>query len=239
VSDHRPGPALLARKSLARLRARGVGEVAPLVTSRVLEALWSEQDLIVFCRAAGGSAEERPRLELRRATASDGHRYERDVGTDSAATFAARLDDATVCYLALKGDRILHSSWVTRTHAWTRELGTYLQPPPGDAYVFESFSPPAARGMGMYTFALRGICADLAAQGGVDRVWVAVENDNLPSLRAVTKAGFEAVATISYRRRLGRLTVDPPTSLRDWSGPLPAIGALFDSPGGAGDQSRQ
>ena len=41
-------------------------------------------------------------------------------------------------------------------------------------------------------------------------MWVAVEVDNIPSLKAVTKGGFEEAWRITYRRRLGILRVDAP-----------------------------
>ena len=51
-----------------------------------------------------------------------------------------------MCFVVEDGDRFLHSSWVTTTGAWTREIRAYLCPPQGDAYVYESFTRADARG---------------------------------------------------------------------------------------------
>ena len=161
---------------------------------------------MVFARPAAGDAPRVEGLDVRRAVAADGPGYERWIGTDSARTFADRLSAKTRCYLVMADERIVHASWVTTAAAWTRELRAYLRPPPGDAYVYESVTRADARGMGAYPIALRYVCADLA-RDGIGDVWVAVEEDNPASTRAVTKAGFEPRFRISYRRRWGTLKV--------------------------------
>lgn len=152
-----------------------------------------------------------PGLAFRAATDSDAGDYARKIGTDSAATFRRRLTPTTSCFLVHGPDGLLHASWVTTGAAWTREIDAYLVPPDGDAYVYESFTRPEARGRGVYPFALAGICA-WARAGGLHDVWVAVEEANAASLKAIRKAGFEPRYTIRYRRRWGRLTltVDEP-----------------------------
>jgi len=210
VPDLRPGPTDLVRKVLNRVRARGPREVAALAIARLKEWVASGQVLLFFVRAASGEAEARPGLELRGATAADADRYARDIGTDSPTTFRSRLSDGTRCFVVEADGRFVHATWMTTAAAWTRELGRYFQPPPGDAYVYESFTRPEVRGQGVYPFALTTIAAALAARG-TKRVWVGVEADNTASLRAVTKAGFERSFEVAYRRRWGRLSVSEPT----------------------------
>jgi RimJ/RimL family protein N-acetyltransferase len=115
------------------------------------------------------------------------------------------LSSSTACLLVLEGDRIVHSSWVTDGDAWTVELRRYVSPPPHDAYVYESFTRADARGRGLYPLALKWICHHAARQS--QRVWVGVEDDNAPSLRAVTKAGFREALSVEFDRRVGRTTL--------------------------------
>lgn len=138
------------------------------------------------------------------------------------ASFRGRLSSTTRCFIVLEGDRIVHSSWVTLRAAWTREIRGFMTPPVGSAYVYESFTRPEVRGRGVYPFALRSISSWAASQG-VDRVWVAVEAGNPASIKAVAKADFEPSFRFSYRRRAGRLTIDPPT------GQMADIGTTFVS----------
>lgn len=204
MPDVRPSLAESLSKSFNRVRARGPIEVWELVSSRVADNLWSDDALIVFSAEAGGTTAPSDGLRLVVATPDDAADFARDIGTDSASTFAARLSPTSHCYLVREGSKILHSSWVTLFAAWTRELRGYVMPPAGDAYVYESFTRPDARGRGVYPFALSGLRAELAT-GGVARVWVAAEADNAPSIRAIGKAGFEERYRLSYRRRFGTL----------------------------------
>jgi hypothetical protein len=183
--------------------------VATLAAARLREAVHSNDRIIVLARPAGGEPPSSGDLSLVEAGPDDGERYARDIGTDSPATFRARLSPATSCWLVQEDGRVLHATWTTTEGAWTRELRACLRPPRGDAYVFESFTRADARGRGAYPFALGALSARLGDRG-VDRLWVGVEHLNVASLRAVTKAGFALVYEIPYRRLLGRLTIEPP-----------------------------
>jgi ribosomal protein S18 acetylase RimI-like enzyme len=209
VPDLRPSPAHLALKVLTRVRARGPREVAALGFVRFKEALSSERVLIFFARDAAGEMWENEDLELIEATAADADRYARWIGTDSPTTFRARLSERTRCYLVVWDGRVVHATWMTIAAAWTREVRRYFRLLPGEAYVYESFTRPEVRGMGVYPWALTHIAVRLAG-AGIRRVWIGVEADNPPSLRAVSKAGFQPVCEVAYRRRLGRLTVEDP-----------------------------
>ena len=174
---------------------------------RIVENLRSDQKLYLYVRDAGRLERPGEGLLLRRAEVADGPRYARDIGTDSATTFAARLREDVMCFLVEAEGRLLHASWVTTSSAWTREIRGYLSPPPGDAYVYESFTRADARGRGIYPFALAGIVTHLST-GGVKRIWVGVEATNAPSQRAIEKAGFARSFELVYCRRLGRFRLD-------------------------------
>lgn len=218
MSDTRPTPLQVASKLTARARSRGVGEVLRLGLDRVSEELASDDELVFLARSTAGEASERSDLVLRVASDADASAYAAAIGTDSPGTFTGRLSETTRCFVVFSDRRIVHATWMTIATAWTRELRAYLRPPRGDAYVYESFTHPAARGRGVYPFALDHIAAWLAG-AGTEQVWVAVEADNPASLRAVGKAGFEERFRLAYRRRLGRLTIAAP------SGPAPEFAA--------------
>ena len=212
MADVRPGPLTVLAKIPARIKARGIREVAGLGAQRVKEAIRSQDRLIFFLRPTEGEGHSGNGAGpvLQRAGPEHASTYERDIGTDSAATFSQRLTQGTSCYLVLENGKALHASWVTSTASWVREIGRYFRPPPGQAYVYESFTRADARGRGVYPFALRGICRELAFDD-IDTLWVAVEEDNTPSLKAISKAGFETAFELEYRRRWGRLLVSQPT----------------------------
>jgi GNAT superfamily N-acetyltransferase len=186
-----------------------------LTRSRLSELSSSRETLILYVRPPAPLTTDRASENLRfvKASPADGVRYARDIGTESPSTFRARLAPDVHCYLVTEGDTVLHSSWLTTSGAWTREIGSYLSPPPGDAYVYESFTGPRARGRGIYPFALAGIM-DRCKGDGVKLVWVGVESRNAPSIRAITKAGFEEGFRLPYARRYGKVSLEPPEGPR-------------------------
>ena len=224
MPDVRPSLKDLVLKTGARLKARGPRELYELATARAHEAIASTDQLVILVRECAEENLEASTLVVRRASPADAGAYAGMIGTDAAATFVPRLSNDTGCYVVIEGSALVHATWCTRSAAWTREIHAYLAPPPGDAYVYESFTRPEARGRGVYPLALRAIASDLYRQG-VARVWVGVEAGNKASLRAVTKAGFTPVASIRFARRLGRIRVEPegldgPGSLRITAHPV-------------------
>ena len=218
MPDVRPSLKDLVLKTTARLKARGPRELYELANARVHEAISSTDQLVILVRECAEEALGESTLVVRSATAADADAYARMIGTDAAATFGRRLSNDTRCYLVVEGSLLVHATWCTQGAAWTREIHAYLAPPPGDAYVYESFTRPEARGRGVYPLALRAIASDLYLQR-VGRVWVGVEAGNHASLRAVTKAGFIQAASIRFGRRWGRVWIEPeglegPGSLR-------------------------
>lgn len=210
MPDDRVGALHLADRTWTRIRSRGPAEVARLIAARAKESAHSGDTLIVLSRqVTAESGDSHAGLVFRPATSADGRLYARDIGTDSVRSFKARLSPSTSCFVVESEDRLLHASWVTTSGAWTRELRAHLRPPPGTAYIYESFTRPDARGRGLYPFALRRIASHWAG-GGLETLWVVIEAGNPSSLRAVAKAGFRAVSQLEYRRRMGRLAVQIP-----------------------------
>ncbi|MFN2588447.1 MAG: hypothetical protein ABR613_10080, partial [Actinomycetota bacterium] len=176
MPDRRPALRYRVLRGATRLAGRGPREVIGLALARAAEWFRSDEELVVLVRPARAAAPPLRHdhdLSFREAGPADGALYARAIGTDSAVTFRRRLTPTTHCFFVEAHGRLLHASWVTTGAAWTRELRAYLVPPRGDAYVYESFTRPEARGRGVYPFALAGICA-WARDAGTRNVWVAV-----------------------------------------------------------------
>lgn len=214
MPDIRPSPKDLALKTVARLKARGPRETYELTKGRVHEAISSQDRLVILMRECSETNLDAGTLVVRQAQGKDADAYARLIGTDAASTFVRRLSGTTRCYLVLDGSMILHATWCTTAAAWTREIHAYLSPPRGDAYVYESFTRPEARGKGVYPLALRSIASGLY-RDDCKRVWVGVEAGNQASLRAVAKAGFRDAGSIRFGRRWGRVWVVPEGSSTD------------------------
>jgi GNAT superfamily N-acetyltransferase len=202
-------------KLVARVAARGPREIAALGAARLTSLRASRGTLIFLTKSVAPEAvaPTRPELVFQEARPEDGERYARDIGTDSATTFRARLSSETHCFLVTLGEQVVHASWLTTAGVWTREIARFVAPPKGDAYVYESYTRPDARGRGIYPFALRSIEA-WASGHGVGRLWIAVEDGNPSSRRAIDKAGFAMAFEVPFGRKWGRVTLQEPTGPR-------------------------
>jgi ribosomal protein S18 acetylase RimI-like enzyme len=169
--------------------------------------------LVVLQRPTGGSASEVPALSIREARDEDAAAYERDIGTDLADRVRQRLaSPGSSCWIALRGSRIVHASWVVTQSAWVGEADRFFVVPPGDAYIYESFTAPNMRGRGVYPAVLTTIAARLGDRD-LTKLWIAAERTNHSSLRAIEKAGFTHTFEIEIRRRWGRTEVTVPPGI--------------------------
>ena len=207
MSESRPTPSERLSKILTRGRTRGLSEASRSLGGELRSAIRSSGTLEFLVRDTDMTCPDREDLAFRAANFADAAAYAAQIGTDSIATFRARLSDTTRCYLVETGGQIAHASWMTTSGAWTTELGSLVTPPAGSAYVYESFTDPALRGRGIYPFALSCICAELSSQG-ITEVWIGVEATNAPSVRAITKAGFKPAFSLDFRKRWRKLEVD-------------------------------
>ncbi|MDQ3645501.1 MAG: GNAT family N-acetyltransferase [Actinomycetota bacterium] len=185
----------------------------------------SGDTLIVLSKRPGTAPPPPERTTVEAARPADAGTYERDIGTDTARTFASRLSDTSRCFLVRDGQTIVHATWLSTEPTWVGELGRYFVPPPSAAYVYESYTRPEARGRGIYPRAL-GAIEGILDQEGIAEMWIGVTKGNHSSLRAITKAGFSPRWEVPYLRRWGRTDVGLP------------VGAERLLPEGAPDKSR-
>lgn len=209
MPDERPDLSQHMSRLVNRTRSRGAAEIVDLTTSRAKELWNSRNTLLLNVLDAQRLERSSEGLTFREASQADADAYARDIGTDSVATFSSRLSGDVRCFIVEEDGKLLHSSWLTTTAAWAREIQRFLTPPSGDAYVYESFTRADARGRGIYPLALAGIVSAMFDEG-IGRVWVGVEATNLASRRAMEKAGFTEGFRIEFGRRLGRLWVGAP-----------------------------
>ena len=217
MATARPSFADTLSKTRARLKTRGAGEVVGTITGNARGRIRSHEEILFLTRSARWDGEvarksEEP-LGFAEATPADGRDYERFIGTDSARTFSKRLTRDTRCWLVRGRGMILHATWTTTGAAWTSEMGRFFVPPARSAYIYESFTRSEARGLGIYPFALVEIGKALAREG-IDTLYVGVEVENTPSVRAITKAGFQPAFSVPFGRTLGKVTIEPATGPR-------------------------
>lgn len=112
------------------------------------------------------------------------------LGATDVADTARRLARGDRPWGLWEGAELVCYGWST---VQTTGVSRYMTiaPAPDEAYLYDFFTPPAARGRGFYPILLRAMCRALAGEGRT-RAWIAVAADNAASLRGIEKAGFRA-----------------------------------------------
>jgi ribosomal protein S18 acetylase RimI-like enzyme len=140
-------------------------------------------------------------LELRRATDADLGSAERLPGAEPATAMRRGLSQGHELWVVCEGDRMAFVCWVHLSTAPVLAApGGQLELPEGVACLEDSVTSPDYRGRGVAPGAWCGIADALAATGYTSMV-TKVETDNVPSRRAVEKAGFREIATMRLARR--------------------------------------
>ena len=130
------------------------------------------------CRAAG---------ELAAAMHSDAAAVERRLRRGARA-FAGRVDGRIACY-----------GWVSAGSECIGELEREFRLPPGEAYVWDCFTVPGRRRLGLYASLLSQVARAMQAEG-MARLWIGTARANRPSVRGFETAGFGPVLEVLYVR---------------------------------------
>ena len=96
-------------------------------------------------------------------------------------------------YCVRRGDELLHIGWVSI--GWCRH---YLVGD-GDAVIGSIWSAPAARGLGLATFATMRTINNLIARGG-STFYIDTAEDNAACLKMIAKCGFGAPISVFPRK---------------------------------------
>jgi len=96
-----------------------------------------------------------------------------------------RFRQGQICFAAISpAGRIVHTRWCAPAGANISELGRDIVPPPGEIYVYDSYTRPEFRGLGASS-ALLVFVLEALAEMGYSRLHAFVKADNIPVLRAV------------------------------------------------------
>ena len=99
-----------------------------------------------------------------------------------------RWSEGHSLYGIIIGDALITYSWVSDAGAAVGVLHSMvLKVPERSIYIWDCFTRPELRGRGLFQELLRGI---VERHPGIDIAYSAVDVNNAPSIRAMTKAGF-------------------------------------------------
>lgn len=141
-----------------------------------------------------------PRLEARMplqvGVLHQGNPQAKELAGDD---WPVRWSHGDICYVAWRDGALVHHSWVTRNDSYIAEIRGWVHPGPDEAYIYDCFTDGSCRGLGIFPAVLSTVGGVLFDKG-VQRIWIAVEAENVSSRKAIERAGFRLACTVSYRR---------------------------------------
>jgi GNAT superfamily N-acetyltransferase len=106
-----------------------------------------------------------------------------------------RFRDGQVCAVARHDKQIVAYCWLAYTPIPVAEIDRVVVPASDEVYLYDAFTHPGWRGRGLFTLMLRHLLAYARSQGR-RRALIFAEARNLPSCRAIERAGFEIFQTV-------------------------------------------
>lgn len=157
--------------------------------------VWYMRDLSV-----SGSPPQWPEnIELSKLS-EDGVPYLSQLATVGRMEARRRLTQGAELWLAREGSQAVFACWIFRKRAPVLAArGGWLELPDGVVCLEDSVTSPAYRGRGIAPAAWNRV-ADELRHDGSKTIITKVASDNVPSRRAVERAGFRAVATMTFNR---------------------------------------
>jgi GNAT superfamily N-acetyltransferase len=114
----------------------------------------------------------------------------------SAGELWRRFDDGHRAYVASMDGELTAWGWVATRTASIGELGATFSMPESDRYLWNFVTRPSYRGLGIYPRLLEAIVRAESAEA--ERFWIAYAPENHASGNGIAKAGFHAVAEMSF-----------------------------------------
>jgi hypothetical protein len=200
---------------------RDAGVLATRLLRRLLRPLGIWQKLVFFEKdLADDIPDVRTSLPLEMRVVDP-----RDVDEYRTCVEAAGVDWAKVeeraalghrCTVALSAGRLVHIRWITTSAGWVPELRCSIVPGPGEAYVYDAFTPEHARGGGVQP-AVACLMMAWGRRQGYRRHIFYVRGHNAAGLRVVSKMRARRMRVVRCLRL--RSGADWVQGLRSPSGP--------------------
>jgi GNAT superfamily N-acetyltransferase len=180
----------------------GLRQVLFKVFWRFRQWFWSESSWLIY-RLETPDYQRESRLLMRRECLSFDqllvHGYFKVLAFPEA--IQRRFASGAICHGFFLGEELANIAWTTENRL---ELEGCLSIPEENCVgIFDCFTLPPHRSKGVYTDTL--VCLVTAARDHGERVaLIAVDPDNLPSIRGIERAGFQPMYRLTQTQRFGR-----------------------------------
>ncbi|MGH2480161.1 MAG: GNAT family N-acetyltransferase [Ktedonobacteraceae bacterium] len=103
------------------------------------------------------------------------------------------------CFIARVAGQLAAYGWQTFDEEGIGELGLRMRLLPGEVYIWDCATLPTWRGQRLYPALLTHMLNDLQ-HNGLQRAWIGMDADNLPSQTGAALAGFQPIIDILLSR---------------------------------------
>lgn len=118
---------------------------------------------------------------------------------ESPAPVLQRFQRGCHCYIARNAGQLVAYGWITFDEELIGGLDLRVRLLPGEAYIWDCATLPAYRGQGLYP-ALLAHMQRILQSNGLQRLWIGMDADNLPSQIGVARAGFQHILDLLQLR---------------------------------------
>ena len=110
-----------------------------------------------------------------------------------------RLRAEHLCFIAEKNEDIVNYKWVSFNETYVDELERTIRTGSDSAYIYDVYTVPECRGLGISGKASARIFNHLV-QNGIKKTYLLVSHDNFPSLRDAEKTGLRNMGEVTFIR---------------------------------------
>jgi len=110
-----------------------------------------------------------------------------------------RLRVGHLCFLAGKNGDVVHYKWVSFNETYVDALERSIRIVADSAYVYDAYTVPEYRGMGISSKVSARIF-DYLFQNGIKKIYYLISYNNFPSLRDAEKMGLRNMGEVTLTR---------------------------------------
>lgn len=110
-----------------------------------------------------------------------------------------RLEVGHLCFIAEKNGDIVHYEWISLNETYINELERRMRIGSDSAYIYDGYTVPECRGMGISP-KVSGNVFDYLFQNGIKKTYHLISHNNFPSLRYAEKMGLRKMGEVTLIR---------------------------------------
>lgn len=107
-----------------------------------------------------------------------------------------------LCFGAILNGEYVHLKWITFNELYVEEIDRKIRVSSGAAYMYDSYTLPNYRGLGISSKVMEKTVQHLS-KIGMKRIYAVVRHNNFPMLKVKQKEKARKIGTITYTKIIG------------------------------------